>query len=115
MSVQVPTSDAGLLDLLRITGPLGVAELADAMEVTPTAVRQRLTRLMARDADGDGKVTAAELPKSMRFLVRLADANKDGALDQAEAEQLDAKLGGGPTPADAKPEEPKPRERGQPG
>jgi predicted ArsR family transcriptional regulator len=50
MSVQTPTSDAGLLDLLRITGPLGVSELADAMEVTPTAVRQRLTRLMARKA-----------------------------------------------------------------
>jgi DeoR family transcriptional regulator, suf operon transcriptional repressor len=50
MSIQTPTSDAGLLDLLRITGPLGVSELADAMEVTPTAVRQRLTRLMARNA-----------------------------------------------------------------
>ena len=50
MSIQTPTSDAGLLDLLRITGLLGVSELADAMEVTPTAVRQRLTRLMARNA-----------------------------------------------------------------
>ena len=50
MSVQAPTSDSGLLDLLRITGPLGVSELADAMEVTPTAVRQRLMRLMARKA-----------------------------------------------------------------
>jgi predicted ArsR family transcriptional regulator len=50
MSIQAPTSDSGLLDLLRITGPLGVSELADAMEVTPTAVRQRLMRLMARKA-----------------------------------------------------------------
>jgi DeoR family transcriptional regulator, suf operon transcriptional repressor len=50
MSIQTPTSDSGLLDLLRITGPLGVSELADAMEVTPTAVRQRLMRLMARKA-----------------------------------------------------------------
>jgi DeoR family transcriptional regulator, suf operon transcriptional repressor len=50
MSVQAPTSDSGLLDLLRITGPLGVSELSDAMEVTPTAVRQRLMRLMARKA-----------------------------------------------------------------
>lgn len=50
MSVQAPTSDSGLLDLLRITGPLGVSELADAMEVTPTAIRQRLMRLMARKA-----------------------------------------------------------------
>jgi DeoR family transcriptional regulator, suf operon transcriptional repressor len=50
MSVQAPTSDSGLLDLLRITGPLGVSELADAMEVTATAVRQRLTRLMTQNA-----------------------------------------------------------------
>jgi len=50
MSIQAPTSDNGLLDLLRITGPLGVLELADAMEVTPTAVRQRLVRLMAQNS-----------------------------------------------------------------
>lgn len=50
MSVQAPTSDSGLLDLLRIAGPLGVSELADAMEVTPTAVRQRLVRLLSQDA-----------------------------------------------------------------
>jgi DeoR family transcriptional regulator, suf operon transcriptional repressor len=50
MSIQAPTSDSGLLDLLRVAGPLGVLELADAMEVTPTAVRQRLVRLMSRDA-----------------------------------------------------------------
>jgi DeoR family transcriptional regulator, suf operon transcriptional repressor len=50
MSIQAPTSDAGLLDLLRITGPLGVSELADAMEVTPTAVRQRLVRLLAQQS-----------------------------------------------------------------
>ena len=50
MSMQAPTSDSGLLDLLRITGPLGVSELADAMEVTPTAVRQRLVRLLSQNA-----------------------------------------------------------------
>jgi DeoR family transcriptional regulator, suf operon transcriptional repressor len=48
MSVEAPNSDSDLLDLLRIAGPLGVTELADAMEVTPTAVRQRLTRLLAQ-------------------------------------------------------------------
>jgi len=46
MSVEAPNSDADLLDLIRIAGPLSVTELADAMEVTATAVRQRLTRLM---------------------------------------------------------------------
>jgi len=48
MSVQSPTSDADLMDLLRIRGSMGVNELADAMDVTPTAVRQRLARLMAQ-------------------------------------------------------------------
>jgi DeoR family transcriptional regulator, suf operon transcriptional repressor len=42
------SSDIGILDLLRKVGPLGVSELAGAMKVTPTAVRQRLSRMMAR-------------------------------------------------------------------
>jgi DeoR family transcriptional regulator, suf operon transcriptional repressor len=42
------SSDIGILDLLRKVGPLGVTELARAMQVTPTAVRQRLVRLMGR-------------------------------------------------------------------
>jgi DeoR family transcriptional regulator, suf operon transcriptional repressor len=48
MSIESPNSDADLLDLLRITGPLRVTEMAHAMEVTPTAIRQRLVRLMAQ-------------------------------------------------------------------
>jgi predicted ArsR family transcriptional regulator len=50
MSIQTPNSDAGLLDLLRIAGPMGVSQLAEAMEVTPTAIRQRLARLTAQNA-----------------------------------------------------------------
>jgi predicted ArsR family transcriptional regulator len=50
MSRQVPTSDTQLLDLLRIAGPLSVPELADAMEVTATAVRQRFPRLLGQNA-----------------------------------------------------------------
>ena len=49
MSVSAPKSDSDLLNLLRITGPLAVSDLADAMEVTPTAVRQRLTRLQSKE------------------------------------------------------------------
>ncbi len=45
MSIETPNSDSDLMDLLRIAGPLSVTQLADAMEVTATAVRQRLTRL----------------------------------------------------------------------
>ncbi len=48
MSSAVVNSDADLLDLLRVTGPLDVSEMAGAIEVTATAVRQRLTRMMAR-------------------------------------------------------------------
>ena len=48
MSIECPNSDADLLDLLRIAGPLRVTEMADAMQVTPTAVRQRLVRLLAQ-------------------------------------------------------------------
>jgi predicted ArsR family transcriptional regulator len=48
MSTAVVSSDADLLELLRITGPLDVAEMAHSIEVTPTAVRQRLGRMMAQ-------------------------------------------------------------------
>ena len=48
MSTVAPCSDADLLDLLRASGRVGVAELAGMLGVTPTAVRQRLGRLMAR-------------------------------------------------------------------
>jgi predicted ArsR family transcriptional regulator len=47
VSLQCPNTDADFLDLLRIAGPLSVIEMADAMEVTPTAIRQRLVRIMA--------------------------------------------------------------------
>jgi len=40
------SSDRPLLDLIRRRGPLTVAEMAEALGVTPTAIRNRLTRLM---------------------------------------------------------------------
>lgn len=42
------TSDKTLLDLLRKRDTLTVSELAEAMGVTATAVRQRLTRLLGQ-------------------------------------------------------------------
>ncbi|NBW97260.1 MAG: Lrp/AsnC family transcriptional regulator, partial [Planctomycetia bacterium] len=39
-------ADATLLDVLRVQGSLGVADIAAALGVTATAVRQRLERLM---------------------------------------------------------------------
>lgn len=40
------SSDVGILDLLRKSGPQSVLALTEATGVTPTAVRQRLVRLM---------------------------------------------------------------------
>jgi DeoR family suf operon transcriptional repressor len=48
VSTVSETSDGQLLELIRRSGPLSVAEMAQATEVTATAVRQRLTRLMAQ-------------------------------------------------------------------
>jgi predicted ArsR family transcriptional regulator len=53
-------SDNGLIELLRQVGPQSVVELSAAMDVTATAVRQRLSRLMA-----DGLV-GRELSKGVR-------------------------------------------------
>jgi predicted ArsR family transcriptional regulator len=46
MPAEVESSDVALLDLLRKHGPLSVAQLKAAMQVTATAVRQRLVRLL---------------------------------------------------------------------
>jgi predicted ArsR family transcriptional regulator len=40
------SSDRSLLDLIRRQGPLGVAEMASQLGVTPTAIRNRLARLV---------------------------------------------------------------------
>ncbi|MGY8767369.1 MAG: helix-turn-helix transcriptional regulator [Pirellulales bacterium] len=45
---EVIPSDIALLDLLRIQDSMTIAELSTAMEVTATAVRQRLNRLMGQ-------------------------------------------------------------------
>jgi predicted ArsR family transcriptional regulator len=49
MSDAFVPSDTIILDLLRKEDALTVTELADALEVTSTAVRQRLNRLMAQE------------------------------------------------------------------
>ncbi|MBP88916.1 MAG: transcriptional regulator [Planctomycetaceae bacterium] len=45
---DIVPSDVAILDLLRKQESLTVSQLAEVMEVTATAVRQRLTRLMAQ-------------------------------------------------------------------
>lgn len=44
---SIESSDIAILDLLRRVDSVGVSGLAELMHVTPTAVRQRLNRLMA--------------------------------------------------------------------
>lgn len=46
--VSPDSSDAKLMDSLRRDGSLGVAELAEKMGVTATAIRQRLQRVMGQ-------------------------------------------------------------------
>jgi predicted ArsR family transcriptional regulator len=46
MENHVESSDDSLIDLLRRQGAMGVHQLTDAMQVTATAVRQRLSRLI---------------------------------------------------------------------
>jgi predicted ArsR family transcriptional regulator len=47
MSTQTETSDKSMLDFLRREGAVTISALVDEMQVTATAVRQRLARLMA--------------------------------------------------------------------
>jgi predicted ArsR family transcriptional regulator len=46
--MRVESSDSAVLDLLRKLDFLTVSQLAAAMEVTDTAARQRLNRLMVQ-------------------------------------------------------------------
>ncbi|WP_422930638.1 helix-turn-helix transcriptional regulator [Singulisphaera sp. PoT] len=43
---MMESSDRSLLDLIRRHGPLTVAEMAERLDVTPTAIRNRLNRLV---------------------------------------------------------------------
>ncbi len=47
MTTVSESPDSELLQLLRATGPMGVEEMSREAAVTPTAVRQRLVRLLA--------------------------------------------------------------------
>ncbi len=48
MTEQIVASDMPVIDLLRKRGSMTVSELAEALDVTATAVRQRLSRLLAQ-------------------------------------------------------------------
>jgi DeoR family suf operon transcriptional repressor len=76
MSTLAQTTDLDVLQLLRACGALGVSDLSEEIAVTPTAVRQRLGRLLAeglierhpiRNGRGRPKHKYRLTPKGMRF------------------------------------------------
>ncbi len=79
MNQLAESSDVGILDLLRKAGPLGVAELAEAMQVTPTAVRQRLTRLMGQGLVDRELSRATRGRPSHRYLLTEKGRRQTGA------------------------------------
>lgn len=76
MTSPSPSTDTDVLELLRACGPLGVSELSAEIAVTPTAVRQRLSRLLAhglvdrqavRNGRGRPKHRYRLTPKGVRY------------------------------------------------
>lgn len=61
------SNDDRVLDLLRRRGPLGIAELSEALEVTATAIRQRLTRVVERGLVERERVSAGRGRPSYRY------------------------------------------------
>jgi Ca2+-binding EF-hand superfamily protein len=49
-----------------------------------------LERMLAMDANGDGKLSADELPERMKPMLERSDANRDGALDRGELQAMAA-------------------------
>ncbi|MDG2013634.1 MAG: winged helix DNA-binding protein [Pirellulaceae bacterium] len=47
--IRLSETDQSLLDLIRHQGSASIADLCDSLQVTATAVRQRLTRMVAAD------------------------------------------------------------------
>jgi len=66
---------------------------------------QIVEHIMSFDKNGDGKITADELPERLQHLIAMGDINKDGALDRGEITKLASTLeaftaltSGGPQP-----------------
>ena len=79
MNDEVIASDVTILDLLRKRGAMSVPELAEVMQVTATAVRQRLTRLMAQGYVGRETIRAGRGRPSHRYELTDKGRRKSGA------------------------------------
>lgn len=60
------SSDAALIELLRVEGAIGIGQMADALGVTATAIRQRLDRLMRQGLVGRQTVPPATASAGQR-------------------------------------------------
>jgi predicted ArsR family transcriptional regulator len=79
MHDDIVPSDVAILDLLRKRDSLSVTELAEVMQVTATAVRQRLTRLMAQGHIDREIARAGRGRPSHRYVLTNKGRRKTGA------------------------------------
>jgi len=79
MQAEIVPSDIVILDILRKRDTAGVAELATCMQVTSTAVRQRLTRLMAQGYIDRVTVRAGRGRPSHRYVLTKLGLRKTGS------------------------------------
>ena len=73
------TADRAMLDLLDRSGPMRISQLAAASHVTPTAIRQRLSRLMAEGCIARETSPAVRGRPSHRYSVTEKGRRHDGA------------------------------------
>ena len=76
---EIVPSDIAILDLLRKSDTLGIVQLAELMQVTATAVRQRLTRLMAQGYIDRVTTRAGRGRPSHRYALTEKGKRKTGA------------------------------------
>lgn len=79
MPAEIVPSDIAILDILRKRDAASVAELATCLQVTSTAVRQRLTRLMAQGHIDRVTVRAGRGRPSHRYVLTKQGRRKTGS------------------------------------
>jgi predicted ArsR family transcriptional regulator len=79
MTVEIASSDISLLDILRTRDSVTVTELVELLGVTATAVRQRLTRLMAQGFVDRVALRAGRGRPSHQYVLTAAGRRKTGA------------------------------------